>query len=56
VAKTKIPPKSRFRGLRLDPEIVDLIVELNKGDYWLTDDNRWLCSRCYPKPKGSNGQ
>ena len=21
------------------------------GDYWLTDWNRWLCSRCHPKPK-----
>lgn len=20
-------------------------------DYWLTDDNRWLCERCHPKPK-----
>lgn len=25
------------------------------GEYWLTDDNRWLCSRCHPKP-GSNGK
>ena len=21
------------------------------GDYYLTDDNRWLCSRCHPKPE-----
>lgn len=21
------------------------------GDYWLTDDNRWLCKRCHPKPR-----
>lgn len=20
------------------------------GDFWLTDDNRWLCRRCHPKP------
>ena len=20
-------------------------------DYWLTDDNRWLCERCHPKPQ-----
>ena len=20
-------------------------------DYWLTDDNRWLCARCHPKPR-----
>jgi len=22
------------------------------GDYWLTDWNEWLCSRCHPKPEG----
>jgi putative DNA primase/helicase len=22
------------------------------SDYWLTDWNEWLCSRCHPKPKG----
>jgi len=22
------------------------------GDYWLTDWNQWLCSRCHPKPRG----
>ena len=21
-------------------------------DYWLTDWNQWLCSRCHPKPEG----
>ncbi len=21
------------------------------GDYWLTDDNRWLCVRCHPRPQ-----
>ena len=21
------------------------------GDYWLTDDNWWLCERCHPKPQ-----
>lgn len=21
-------------------------------DYWLTDRNQWLCSRCHPKPDG----
>ncbi len=26
------------------------------GDYWLTDWNEWLCSRCHPKPEGGNGQ
>ena len=31
--KFKIPPKSRFRGLRLDPEIVELIIELNKAGF-----------------------
>ena len=31
--KFNIPPKSRFRGLRLDPEIVDLIIELNKAGF-----------------------
>lgn len=33
--KTKfdIPPQSRFRGLRLDPEIVELIIELNKAGF-----------------------
>jgi P4 family phage/plasmid primase-like protien len=20
-------------------------------DYWLSDDNRWLCARCHPKPR-----
>lgn len=28
-----INPRSRFRGLRLDPEIVDLIIELNKAGF-----------------------
>ena len=23
-------------------------------DYWLTEDNRWLCSRCHPKPEGGS--
>ena len=31
--KFNIPPKSRFRGLRLDPEIVNLIIELNKAGF-----------------------
>lgn len=22
------------------------------GDYWLTDWNQWLCSRCHPKHRG----
>ena len=22
------------------------------GDYWLTDQNQWRCSRCHPKPEG----
>jgi hypothetical protein len=26
------------------------------GDYWLTDWNQWLCSRCHPKPEEGNGQ
>ena len=26
------------------------------GDYWLTDWHQWLCSRCHPKPEGSNRQ
>ena len=30
----RIPPKSKFRGLRLDPEIVDLIIELNEAGYF----------------------
>ena len=29
----RIPPKSRFRGFRLDPEIVDLIIELNNAGF-----------------------
>ena len=24
------------------------------GDYWLTDWNEWLCSRCHPKPERGN--
>ena len=24
------------------------------GDYYLTDDNRWLCKRCHPKPEGED--
>ncbi len=24
------------------------------SDYWLTDWNKWLCSRCYPKPGGES--
>ena len=24
------------------------------GDYWLTDQNQWLCSRCHPNLKGNN--
>jgi len=32
-AKFKIPPKSKFRGLRLDPEIVELIIELNEAGF-----------------------
>lgn len=34
-AKTnfRIPPKSKFRGLRLDPQIVELIIELNKAGF-----------------------
>lgn len=31
--KYKIPPKSKFRGERLDPEIVELIIELNKAGF-----------------------
>ena len=31
--KLKLPPKSMFRGLRLDPEIVELIIELNKAGF-----------------------
>ena len=31
--KFRIPPRSRFRGLRLDPEIVELIIELNKAGF-----------------------
>ena len=31
--KFNIPPKSRFRGLRLDPEIVELVIELNKAGF-----------------------
>ena len=31
--KFRIPPKSKFRGLRLDPEIVDLIIELNGAGF-----------------------
>jgi len=31
--KFNIPPKSKFRGLRLDPGIVDLIIELNKAGF-----------------------
>ena len=30
----RIPPKSKFKGLRLDPEIVDLIIELNEAGYF----------------------
>ena len=29
----RIPPKSKFMGLRLDPEIVELIIELNKAGF-----------------------
>ncbi len=25
------------------------------SDYWLTNWNKWLCSRCHPKPEGANG-
>jgi hypothetical protein len=25
-------------------------------DYWLTDWNEWLCSRCHPRPSGGDGQ
>jgi len=32
--KFRIPPKSKFMGLRLDPEIVDLIIELNEAGYF----------------------
>jgi len=31
--KLKLPPKSKFRGLRLDPEIVELIIDLNKAGF-----------------------
>ena len=31
--KFKIPPKSKFRGLRLDPEIIELIIELNRAGF-----------------------
>ena len=31
--KLKLPPKSKFRGLRLDPEIVDLVIELNRAGF-----------------------
>ena len=30
---TNIPPKSKFGGLRLDPEIVELIIELNEAGF-----------------------
>ncbi len=30
----RISPKSKFRELRLDPEIVDSIIELNKAGYF----------------------
>ena len=32
-AKFKIPPMSKFRGLRLDPEIIELIIELNRAGF-----------------------
>ena len=31
--KFNIPPKSKFRRERLDPEIVELIIELNKAGF-----------------------
>jgi len=31
--KFNIPPKSKFRGLRLDPEIVDLVMALNEAGF-----------------------
>ena len=31
--KSNIPPKSKFKGLRLDPEVVELIIELNKAGF-----------------------
>jgi len=31
--KFRIPPQSKFKGLRLDPEIVELIIELNEAGF-----------------------
>lgn len=38
------------------PEYPTAPCQCGCGDYWLTDWNEWLCSRCHPKPEGSNGQ
>ena len=44
----RIPPKSKFRGLRLDPEIVDLIIELNKAGYFTLNS----CAGHHSKGRG----
>lgn len=43
----KIPPKSKFRGLRLDPEIFDLIRELNGAGFETYMSCAGHCSRGY---------
>jgi len=45
--KLKLPPKSMFRGLRLDPEIFDLIRELNGAGFETYMSCAGHCSRGY---------
>ena len=43
----RVPPKSKFRGLRLDPEIFDLIRELNGAGFETYMSCAGHCSRGY---------
>jgi len=46
-AKFRIPPKSKFMGLGLDPEIVELIMELNGAGFETYMSCAGHCSRGY---------
>ena len=47
MTKFNMPPQSKFRGLRLDPEIFDLIRELNGAGFETYMSCAGHCSRGY---------
>jgi len=55
---TMVTPVTTVTGLNANDDIPNHPHEpchvCGCGDYWLTDGNKWLCSRCRPKPGGES--